>query len=236
MSLTLTGAQDAEIESYLSEISPDSKFRQDITRNWDDGSGIKPFSFRALGIDLTACLALYGLCRTVKPESVVETGVASGISSSHILLALDTNKKGTLYSIDVPWYTVTENWRARYTEDELVPRAIEEQSGWMIPDYLRSRWQLIPGKSTDRLAPLLEEVGAIDLFFHDSQHTYETMIWEFQNAWPAIKKGGVLIAHNTNKNEAFSDFGKSVGIKTRLLNGRNEEIDLMITTGAMRKV
>jgi len=232
---SLTGAHDAEVRSYLSDISSDEQFLEDLTGNWDDGSGVKPFSFRILGVDLTACRTLYALCRALKPQIVVETGVAGGISSSYILRALDRNKKGRLCSVDVPWYTVTENWKPRFTDDQLVPRPIEKQSGWMIPDYLRGRWQLVMGKSADRLIPLLDKLGAIDMFFHDSQHTYETMIWEFENSWPRIKEGGVLIAHNTNRNEAFSDFGNSANTEMLLLSGLNPELGRETTTGAMRK-
>ena len=45
---------------------------------------------------------LYGICRRINPEIVVETGVSIGTSSSFILQALEDNKKGHLYSIDLP--------------------------------------------------------------------------------------------------------------------------------------
>jgi len=42
------------------------------------------------------------LIRLVKPNHVLETGVSSGASSAHILLALHDNGKGTLFSTDLP--------------------------------------------------------------------------------------------------------------------------------------
>ncbi len=231
----LTGTKDTEVRGYLAEIETDTQFHQSMTGKWD-GSGTKPFSLRVLGIDTTACLLLYTLCRIVKPDNVVETGVASGISSSYMLCALHKNKKGKLYSIDVPWYTVTENWKRHFKDGELKPEPIERQIGWMIPDYLRSRWELILGKSSEKLSPLLKKIGTIDIFFHDSQHTYETMFWEFSNSWPNIETGGVLIAHNINVNSAFSDFGQSINNKTVLLSGLNTELNRFLTTGAMMKL
>jgi hypothetical protein len=40
--------------------------------------------------------------RSLKPRVIVETGVASGLSSAHILRALAANGTGTLHSIDLP--------------------------------------------------------------------------------------------------------------------------------------
>lgn len=48
-------------------------------------------------------LCLYVLVRTTKPKSIIETGVAGGDSSALILQALHDNKKGKLYSIDLPY-------------------------------------------------------------------------------------------------------------------------------------
>jgi len=45
-------------------------------------------------------LFIYGLCKIMKPDVVVETGVAYGQSSSYILQALKENNNGILYSID----------------------------------------------------------------------------------------------------------------------------------------
>src|SRR5947207_15097922 len=45
---------------------------------------------------------LYAVVRAFKPEVIVETGVASGISSAHILRALAATGSGPLYSFDLP--------------------------------------------------------------------------------------------------------------------------------------
>jgi len=48
--------------------------------------------------------ALYVICRVVKPMTVVETGVAAGLSTSYILYALEKNRGEQLHSIDMPDY------------------------------------------------------------------------------------------------------------------------------------
>ena len=230
----LTGTPERDVKKYIAEILTDTKFQNDIEYKTSAGEE-RPFSVKILGIDTTACVALYALCRAAKPQIMVETGVAAGISSSYILQAMAKNNCGKLYSIDVPWYTVKENWKPFLPDGQLVDVPIEKDSGWMIPDYLRNRWELILGKSTEMLPPLLKKLGDIDIFFHDSQHTYETMLWEFQNAWPGIKPEGILFVHNSDITEALPCFSQSVNSKMVLLNGVHNEIDRLIVTGAIRK-
>jgi predicted O-methyltransferase YrrM len=189
----LTGASGAEIQEYVAEVRGNHDFHNAIEENqrvfvrrrypsWD------------FSIGTTLGVVLYAICRRQKPDVVVETGVASGMSSSYILCALEQNKHGQLYSIDLP------SWR-------------ENQSGWMIPDYLRRRWHLILGKSSETLVPLLKKVGEINIFLHDSEHSYQNMLWEFQTAWMYLKVGGLLLSHNIDVNDAFSDFCQDYGVK-----------------------
>ena len=229
----LTNADSAKIQGYLSEILEDKEFHDAIVKRGDSAGENKPFSLKVLAMDTTSCLALYVLCRTTKPAIFVETGVASGMSSSYILRAMNRNKSGKLYSIDVPWHTVTHNWKAAPAED-LIPKPIEMLSGWLIPDNLRDRWDLTLGRTSDKLPELLKQLGAVDIFFHDSEHTYDNMVWEFQTVWPAIKPGGKLLAHNVDKNTAFADFEQKTGGVSFRLAGKNNAGHL-VTTGGKTK-
>jgi predicted O-methyltransferase YrrM len=186
--INLTGADAVEIKEYVSEFRLNQQFlhsleekRAALKRNRRLSCGY--------GIGDTLGLVLYIICRKQKPEIVVETGVASGVSSSYVLGALEQNKQGQLYSIDLPGCQ-------------------EDHSGWLIPDYLRHRWHLIMGKSSEKLAPFLKKVSRIDIFLHDSDHSYQNMLREFQTAWTSLKDGGLLLAHNIDSNEAFSDFSR----------------------------
>lgn len=139
---------------------------------------------------------LYALCRLFKPETIVETGVAYGSSSSFILKALNENKKGRLYSIDY----VFRPWESR------------DAIGSAIPSELRDRWNLVFGPTSKKLSKTVEDLGQIDIFFHDSLHTYRNMIFEFSTAWPHIRKGGFLLSDDINDNSAFYQFYSSLGI------------------------
>jgi predicted O-methyltransferase YrrM len=189
----LTGANAAEAGEYMAEFRLNREF-QDSIEEKRRGRGQRRYASYDYGIGPAPGLALYIICRRHKPDIVVETGVASGVSSSHILGALEQNKRGQLYSIDQPWRE-------------------QDQSGWLIPDYLRQRWHLILGRSSRELAPLLRKVAGIDIFLHDSDHSSENMLREFKAAWAHLKVGGLLLAHNIDSNEAFSDFSRDHGMK-----------------------
>ena len=57
---------------------------------------------------------------------------------------------------------------------------------------------------------LLERVGEIDFFMHDSEHSYECMSFEFRAAWEALRAGGVLVADDVNVNTAWEEFTRAV--------------------------
>jgi predicted O-methyltransferase YrrM len=144
-------------------------------------------------IDYESGTVLYVLVRIFKSEAVVETGVANGVSSSFILKALDQNSRGKLYSIDL-----------HYREGISVP--IGKELGWIIPGELRNRWLLVLGESTRVLPKWLKKLGTIDIFFHDSRHTYKTMMKEYSLVWPFLKNGGLLLSHDVKSNDVFLDF------------------------------
>ena len=81
----------------------------------------------------------------------------------------------------------------------------------MVPDNLRGRWELTIGSSSDCLEPLLNRLTRLDIFLHDSEYTYRNMMREFHLAWHRFQPGGLLLSHNIDYNNAFSDFCASVG-------------------------
>ena len=155
---------------------------------------------------------IYTLCRIIKPRIVVETGVASGFSSAYVLKALEKNGSGNLISIDMPNLS-KESLREINRSGNLIAKDIlpeGKKTGWIVPQELRKRWTLKLGLVKEILVPTLEDVGQIDIFFHDSEHSYKNMIFEFRNSWPHIRPGGMLISHDIDWNNSFSDFASKV--------------------------
>jgi len=141
-------------------------------------------------IDDESGLFLYILCKETKPNHVIETGVAYGQSSMYILQALEENKKGSLHSIDAvfsPWQT-------------------KEMIGAVIPSNLKKNWHFNFGSAADKLNNIMTSLGSVDIFLHDSLHTYKNMMFEFETAWPYITNGGFLISDDIGDNNAFHDF------------------------------
>ena len=148
---------------------------------------------------------LYVLARLLRPSTVVETGVAYGFSSSYILQALRDNCLGHLYSIDSPNTDPTGFVDADGHVDVVYTRSVTDV-GRLVPQELRERWTLIPGTSREQLAHVLQQRGHIDLFFHDSDHSYSNMTWEFRAVWPFLRTGGVLVSDDISRHSAFDDF------------------------------
>jgi predicted O-methyltransferase YrrM len=142
----------------------------------------------------------YVICRLLEPQLVVETGVMHGISTAFILQALSDNGKGILYSIDAPYDYI----RGRYLVHHRLPENF--QRGWIVPTSLRMRWKLVSGRSRQELPRLLSQVGQIDIFVHDSEHTYDLMLFEYGTAWRHLKDGGLLLSDDVDRSAAFSDF------------------------------
>ncbi|MGI0080532.1 MAG: class I SAM-dependent methyltransferase [Nitrososphaerales archaeon] len=107
-------------------------------------------------VDLWEAWSLYTICRLQSPLFVVETGVSAGRSTAFILAAMHDSNKGQLFSFDP-----------------------DSNSGYAVPDKLKDRWCLIAEKSHTGLRTILSRLGTIDLFLHDSPHTYENMMFEF---------------------------------------------------------
>ena len=166
-------------------------------------------SWGRTGIMAFSCSRLlYHIVRLLKPRVVVETGVANGASSTFILSAMAANGIGRLYSID---------WSGS-GEASFVPDG--RDVGWMVPDKLRKRWHTQIGRSEEKLQGVLRQIGIIDIFLHDSDHSYETMMYEYKAAWPHLKCTGLLLSDDVRMNTAFDEFTKDTKSPTMVYKGR----------------
>ena len=135
----------------------------------------------------------YSIVRAMRPETIVETGVGYGVSSRFILAALAENDHGALHSIDLP---------------PLGQRA-DEAVGILVPEGLRSRWSLHRGSSRRLLPSLLDDLRSVDVFLHDSLHTYRNMQWELARVSPFLARPAAVIADDIEGNRAFHEFTAS---------------------------
>ncbi len=218
------------IEDFLKMIFPKSDFRQYEQELIKLESHVERF-FKKLesekcpskkkpypvnySINLDSRRFLYYLCMILKPKNIVETGVAYGTSSAYILKALEDNGVGILHSIDSifrPWQT-------------------KEMIGKVIPENLKNRWHLILGKSSKKLQNLFNEIDDVDIFIHDSSHTYKNMMFEFNIALLKISKNGIIISDDILANDAFYDFTNKKNLKNYLI-----KVDEGVGLGIIKKI
>jgi len=167
-------------------------------------------------MDMDAII-LYILIRGIKANKIVETGVANGASTYYILSAIKKNGgKGHLYSIDMPYHEIIDQKDILRrigisSKDEtrfggVIP--IGKKIGWLVPEKLRVYWSLFLGDSKKILPKLLSDLGNIDIFNHDSHHSYRHMSFEYSVNWNHLSEGGLLCSHDILQNYAFDDFVK----------------------------
>jgi hypothetical protein len=144
--------------------------------------------------DFALARMCYAICRALSVDVVLETGVAYGVTTAFVLQGLAANGRGKLVSIDLP---------------PLGPDG-DRYVGYLVPEELRARWDLRRGTSKRLLPGLLPKLGKIDVFIHDSQHTYRNMRFELETVWPFLRPGGVLVADDVGDNTAFDEFARRV--------------------------
>jgi predicted O-methyltransferase YrrM len=187
----LTGTNAIQIRRFLQEPF-DSEYFLSHLRNCED---VFREGMTSAALWAKKVLIQYAAVRALRPDTIVETGVASGVSSAYLLLALERNQKGTLHSIEVGDPSYCPAGRA---------------PGWIVPDRLRSRWRLHIGDAATILPELFLRLGDVDIFVHDSLHTYEHMKLELELAHPHVRRGGLLLADDALWNSAFVEFAQSV--------------------------
>ena len=140
-------------------------------------------------------LAAYCLTRHLRPERAVETGVAHGVTTRFVLEALERNGGGALWSIDLP---------------PLVASGLQHEFALAVPEALRDRWTLCLGSSRQQLPGLVEQLGSIDLFIHDSLHTERNLRCELDHAWDALRSSGAVIVDDVDYNLGLRAFVEQV--------------------------
>jgi predicted O-methyltransferase YrrM len=196
--------------AYIREIEDDRDFLNEIRSAMMQWT---PYQPRAVDFMMSGRsgsvffneVTLYAIVRSLRPAVVVETGGTPGKSTAFILRAMARNQLGHLYTIDLPPPSNEQSRLVRReTYHESRPAAVG--SNWIVPDSLRGRHTLLLGKSRDLLPGVLDDAHPIDIFMHDSDHSYENMCWEFETAWPNVKPGGLLISDDVLANASFFDF------------------------------
>ena len=202
----LTGASGRQISETLCELDEHVELLTDVRRRLREAG--RPFYAQ-----IRAPFELYALTRIRRPAHVVETGVSSGISSLHFLLALRRNRYGTLHSIDRPTPQRASRFGPRDSPVALPPG---RSSGWAVPPELTGGWDLRIGPSEVLLPALVEQIDSVGLFLHDSRHTPAHLAFELAAVEPKLVPGAIVLADNTIwTGAAFPQFARRIGARVR---------------------
>jgi predicted O-methyltransferase YrrM len=131
---------------------------------------------------------LYALVKSKKPQLLVETGVANGVSTSAIMSALDEdNSFGSLSSFDI------------------LPETKDAYLG-------KGKWSfhLLDKKRTHKqLSAAVRNSPLVDIWLHDSNHGYRWQKFEYLLALSRLKEGGILISDDIDASPAWGELAKS---------------------------
>jgi predicted O-methyltransferase YrrM len=177
--------------------------REDFDRIWDEA--LQELSAQELRVgrgafggwddgDQRLVRFAWCLARHLRPERVLETGVARGLTTRALLEALQRNGSGHVWSIDLP---------------PLLEHGLSDETGAAVPARLRDGWTLVRGSSRRVLPELVTQLGSVDLFVHDSMHTTRNVAFELECVWPALRPGGVILIDDVEKNAAMGQFLRS---------------------------
>ena len=142
--------------------------------------------------DNSLSLICYALTRYLKPNAVLETGVAYGITSAIVLLAMERNDCGKLMSIDLP----------------PLSDPFGSYIGLGVPEYLRKRWSLYLGSTRQCLPKVVRNIKNMGIFISDSANVYTIQRREFETVWKSLSSDGVMVFNNISRK--FQKYLKSV--------------------------
>jgi hypothetical protein len=134
-------------------------------------------------------LKVLGACIIGKcPDTIIETGTQHGVSASIISKVIGS------YGLNSKFVTFD------LKQNHLLDKSIEKHR-FILTTPVRSEFK----KTTLKFSE-----GKV-LFFHDSDHSYENMEFEFNWAWEKLNVS-VLIADDIDNNQAFVNFCNKINI------------------------
>ncbi len=150
---------------------------------------------------------LYFIVRFVKPMVVVETGVASGFSTHAILDALEKNKKGALFSSDLPYFRISDP---------------NKYIGIVVPEGLKKRWNLFVEGDDVNLIKISNKVNMIDVFHYDSDKSFNGRLRALKILEKNINSDTWMIFDDIQDNSFFHEFvyGKNLNWKVFEFEGK----------------
>jgi predicted O-methyltransferase YrrM len=130
---------------------------------------------------------IYALCKTLKPERVVEVGTYAGGTAVGWCTAMRENKRGQLICIDNDTYS--KNTYPAVTRANLKRVGADE-----------SPVELLNGDSRQLVQDVAARfLHAVDIYLVDGDHTFEGALRDMENGLPMVKSGGYMLVHDVDR-------------------------------------
>jgi hypothetical protein len=172
---------------------------------------------KSKGIDLGGGGAIeltYFLTRLIKPENILETGVAAGWSTYSFLSAIEKNKKGNLYSSDLPYFRIKDP--KKYI-GILVPTQLRRDN-WILKldgDDINFKSFLIPGRK-------------FQLVHWDSDKRKIARVRFLTQISAFLSENSVVVMDDIQNNLAFKEFVTSRNLAFFVIHNQDKYVGVIL--------
>lgn len=178
---TVAGADIAHVRAWIRELEQDDQLSAHVTGRLSTNPRRR---ISASEPRWARRFGWYALVRAAQPDRVVETGTHLGLGSCAIAAALLRNGHGRLTTIDV-----------------------DPDAGYLIGE----QWATVVDRRTGSSVELLAELTDVDMFLHDSLHTYDYETAELAAVEPNLSDGAIVLSDNAHESSALSDWSERTG-------------------------
>lgn len=169
------------------------------------------------GIDLGGGGSLeliYFWTRRIKPDFVLETGVAAGWSSYAFLNALKANGNGKLLSSDFPYFRIKNP---------------EKYIGILVPDKLRNgNWQVEINGDDLNLPKLLNSETKLQLIHYDSDKRKSGRVRFLSKIELYLDEDYVLIMDDIQNDLAFKEYVEKMNCTFRVISSEDKYVGVAL--------
>jgi predicted O-methyltransferase YrrM len=178
---TVSGGGIGQVRAWMRELEEDTHLAGQLTRRLAANPRRR---ICATAPRWGRRLGWYALVRAVQPDHVVETGTHLGLGSSVIAAALLRNGHGRLTTIDV-----------------------DPDAGYLIGEPWADVIDRRAGSSVDVLSAQQD----VDMFLHDSLHTYDYESSELAAVEPNLTGDAIVLSDNAHDSSALSEWAERTG-------------------------
>jgi hypothetical protein len=176
---SVSGADVGDVRRFMEEFENDEVLRQHI-ENAVSTSARRGLADRRVRYGRR--VGWYALVRLLRPDVIIETGTDKGLGSCVLAAALLANGSGSLQTID-----------------------INPDSGYLITGQYAAVTERAVG---DSLRVLQQDDRPVDLFLHDSWHSFSHETSELASVAPRLTTHAVVLSDNAHATDALAQWAE----------------------------